>query len=64
MLNQRLAGPLAPHPLRYLRSGTEGSGPRWRSFMLALRESVKSEGEIADACRGACDAFDRILAMR
>jgi heme oxygenase len=64
VLYQRLAGPLAPHPLRYLRSGAEGPGPRWRSFMLALRENVNSEGEIADACRGACDAFDRILALR
>ena len=64
VLYQRLAVPLAPHPLRYLRSEAEGPGPRWRSFMLALREGVKSEGEIADACRGACDAFDRILAMR
>ncbi|NHZ62780.1 heme oxygenase [Massilia sp. CCM 8694] len=64
VLYQRLAGPLAPHRLRYLRSGAEGPGPRWRSFMLALRGNVKSEGEIADACRGACDAFDRILAMR
>lgn len=64
VLYQRLAGPLAPHPLRYLQGAAGGPGPRWRSFMQALREGVNSEGEIADACRGACEAFDRILALR
>ena len=64
VLYQRLAAPLAPHPLRYLHPGTEGPGPRWRQFMLALKGAVRDEVEIADACRGACDAFDRILALR
>ncbi len=64
VLYQRLAARLAPHPLRYLRPQGEGPGPRWRQFMLALKEAVRSEGEIAEACRGACDAFDRILMLR
>lgn len=64
VLYKRLAGQLAPHPLRYLRgSGEEGPGPRWRAFMGALRAEVRTEEEVADACAGACDAFDRILAL-
>ncbi|MCC2962029.1 biliverdin-producing heme oxygenase [Massilia sp. IC2-278] len=64
VLYKRLADQLAPHPLRYLRgSGEEGPGPRWRAFMLALRAEVRTQEEVADACAGACDAFDRILAL-
>ncbi|WP_332879183.1 biliverdin-producing heme oxygenase [Massilia sp. S19_KUP03_FR1] len=63
VLYQRLAARLAPHPLRYLRGDPAGPGPRWRMFMLALKEHVTSEDEIADACTGACAAFDRILAL-
>ncbi|HEY0489908.1 MAG TPA: biliverdin-producing heme oxygenase [Telluria sp.] len=64
VLYQRLAAQLAPHPLAYLRGEAAGPGPRWRSFMLALRENVRSEEEVAEACAGARDAFDRILALR
>ncbi|WP_305823507.1 biliverdin-producing heme oxygenase [Massilia brevitalea] len=64
VLYKRLAEQLAPHPLRYLRgSGEAGPGPRWRAFMGALRAEVRSEEEIAEAQAGACDAFDRILAL-
>lgn len=64
VLYKRLAGPLAPHPLRYLRgAGDGGPGPRWRAFMEALRAGVHGEAEVAEACAGACDAFDRILAL-
>jgi len=64
VLYKRLAGQLAPHPLRYLRgSGEAGPGPRWRAFMQALRAEVHSDADIADACAGACDAFDRILGL-
>ena len=64
VLYKRLAAQLAPHPLRYLRgAGEDGPGPRWRAFMLALRAEVRSEQDIAEACAGACDAFDRILAL-
>jgi heme oxygenase len=63
VLYKRLAGRLAPHPLAYLKPGADGPGPRWRAFMAALREQVRSETELADACAGARDAFDRILAL-
>ena len=63
VLYARLAERLAPHPLRYLRGADEGPGPRWRAFMLALREEVTTQEEIADACAGACAAFDSILDM-
>jgi heme oxygenase len=63
VLYQRLHEQLAPHPLRYLKGIDAGPGPRWRSFMLALREHVRSPAEIDDACAGACAAFDSILAL-
>ena len=64
VLYKRLAGQLAPHPLRYLRgAGEAGPGPRWRAFMQALRAEVRSEEAVAEACAGACDAFDRILGL-
>jgi heme oxygenase len=63
VLYQRLHVAMAPHPLRYLRGDPAGPGPRWRAFMLALKEHVTTPEEIADACAGACGAFDRILAL-
>lgn len=64
VLYKRLAAQLAPHPLRYLRgAGDAGPGPRWRAFMGALRAEVRGEEEVAEACAGACDAFDRILGL-
>ncbi|MEN3274921.1 MAG: hypothetical protein V7631_711 [Massilia sp.] len=64
VLYKRLAGQLAPHPLRYLRgAGEAGPGPRWRAFMTALREEVQGDEAVAEACAGACEAFDRILAL-
>jgi heme oxygenase len=63
VLYQRLAGRLAPHPLRYLRGSAAGPGPRWRVFMLALRAHVRTPAEIAEACGGACAAFDAIIAL-
>jgi heme oxygenase len=64
VLHQRLHERLAPHPLRYLKGDAAGPGPRWRVFMLALREHVRTQAEIAEACAGACAAFDSILALR
>lgn len=63
VLYGKLAGPLAPHPLRYLRGEEGGPGPRWRAFMQALRARVTSPQEIAEACAGACAAFDAILQL-
>jgi len=64
VLHQRLHERLAPHPLRYLKGIDAGPGPRWRIFMQALREQVRTPAEIAEACAGACAAFDSILALR
>jgi heme oxygenase len=61
VLYKRLADRLAPHPLGYLRSEA-GPGPRWRAFVDALRAAVQSPGAVAEACQGACDAFDRLIA--
>ncbi len=63
VLYARLAARLAPHPLRYLRGDEGGPGPRWRAFMLALRARVTSPQELAEACAGACAAFDAILLL-
>jgi heme oxygenase len=68
VLYGRLRDRLAPHRLRYLKGDDAGPGPgpgpRWRVFMQALRAGVRTPAEIADACAGACDAFDRILGLR
>ena len=64
VLYERLRERLAPHGLRYLKGDDAGPGPRWRVFMQALRAGVRTPGEIADACAGACAAFDRILELR
>ncbi|MEM8514889.1 heme oxygenase [Massilia sp. MP_M2] len=63
VLYGKLAGAMAPHPLRYLKGSDAGPGPRWRAFMLALKEHVTSPDEITDACAGACAAFDSILRL-
>jgi heme oxygenase len=64
VLYERLRERLAPHGLRYLKGDAAGPGPRWRTFMQALRAGVRTPAEIADACAGACAAFDRILELR
>jgi heme oxygenase len=64
VLYERLRARLAPHRLHYLKGDAAGPGPRWRAFTQALRGSVRTPAEIADACAGACAAFDRILELR
>ncbi|MCS0611308.1 biliverdin-producing heme oxygenase [Massilia kyonggiensis] len=64
VLYERLRERLAPHRLRYLKGDDAGPGPGWRIFMQALRAGVRTPAEIADACAGACAAFDRILELR
>jgi heme oxygenase len=63
VLYERLCARLAPHRLRYLQGDAAGPGPRWRAFMQALRAHVRTPAEIADACAGACAAFDHILEL-
>jgi len=64
VLYRRLNAQLAPHPLNYLKGCADGPGPRWRAFLDALRGQLRDNEQIADACAGACDAFDRVLALR
>lgn len=64
VLYRQLQARLAPHPLRYLKGSEAGPGPRWRAFMGALRAHVRTDEDIAEACAGACAAFDAILALR
>lgn len=63
VLYKNLAARLAPHPLRYLRGEEGGPGPRWRVFLGGLRTHVDTPEANADACSGACAAFDAILAL-
>lgn len=62
VLYKRLAARLAPHPLDYLR-GNGSPGPRWQQFLAALRANVVEPAQIEDACAGARDAFDRLIAL-
>lgn len=62
VLYKRLATALAPHPLAYLR-GNGSPGPRWQQFLAALRAHVLEPAQIEDACAGARDAFDRLIAL-
>lgn len=62
VLYKRLAAPLAPHPLAYLRG--EGSpGPRWQQFLAALRAAVVTPVQVEQACQGARQAFDSLIAL-
>ncbi|MET0319656.1 MAG: biliverdin-producing heme oxygenase [Duganella sp.] len=62
VLYKRLAATLAPHPLAYLR-GAGSPGPRWQQFLGALRAQVSQPQQVADACQGAIDAFDSLIAL-
>jgi heme oxygenase len=62
VLYKRLADRLAPHPLDYLR-GPGSPGPRWQQFIAALRAHVVDAREIAEACEGARQAFDSLIAL-
>ncbi|TWI66531.1 heme oxygenase [Pseudoduganella lurida] len=64
VLHRRLHAQLAPHPLRYLHANGVPPGPRWQQFMRLLRANVQDEAAIAQACQGACDAFDSLLDLR
>lgn len=62
VLYKRLAAALAPHPLNYLR-GNGSPGPHWQRFIAALRAAVVGPEQIADACEGAREAFDRLISL-
>lgn len=62
VLYKKLHERLAPHPLGYLHG--EGSpGPRWQQFMAGLRAAVVTPAQVEQACRGARQAFDALLAL-
>jgi heme oxygenase len=63
VLYRRLAAQLAPHPLAYLQGSSAGPGPRWQAFLRSARAQVVGEAAIAEACAGACDAFDSIIGL-
>ena len=63
VLYRKLAAPLAPHPLHYLGAQGGHPGPRWQRFLATLRGEVATDAQRADACAGACAAFDALLAL-
>lgn len=63
VLYRRLHERLAPHPLRYLGQDGMPVGPHWQRFIRAMRNDVTTDAQIADACAGAVDAFDTLLAL-
>jgi heme oxygenase len=63
VLFKRLRGALAPHPLTYLGGDGAAVGARWQQFLGQLRADVTAPCAVADACAGACDAFDSLLAL-
>jgi heme oxygenase len=64
VLHRMHAERLSPHPLRYLHGDGTPPGPRWQRFIAALRAAVLTPAEIAQACEGACDAFDALLQLK
>jgi heme oxygenase len=54
---------LAPHPLGFLAAGRESLGPRWQAFTRAMTAEVHTPTLIDEACRGAADAFDRLIEL-
>jgi heme oxygenase len=63
VLYARLKERFAPHPLGYLDAGRDTLGPRWRAFTQAMSAEVHSPVAIDEACRGAADAFDRLIEL-
>lgn len=62
-LHRRLRHALRPHNLRYLRGEADETVDRWPTFLRQLSAAVQRPAEIAEACRGARDAFDALLAI-
>lgn len=63
VLYRKLVSRLAPHPLHYLSAQDGQPGPRWQQFLATLRSEVATGAQCAEACAGACDAFDALLAL-
>ncbi|MEX3526349.1 MAG: biliverdin-producing heme oxygenase [Burkholderia sp.] len=63
VLYQRLHERLPPHPLGFLASGRNGRSARWKAFVRCLAAELAAPHEIDAACRGAADAFDRLVVL-
>ena len=63
VLYAQLKDRLAPHPLGYLSAGRESLGPRWQAFLRGMVSEVDTPSLIDEACRGAADAFDRLIEL-
>lgn len=63
LLHKRLAPALAPFEPAYLGGEARGPGPAWRAFLADLHAEVREPQPVADCCRGACWAFDRLIAL-
>lgn len=62
VLLRRLRQAGVDHELRYLQGRGEGTGAHWRAFVQLLRARLTRAEDIASACRGACWAFEDVLA--
>lgn len=63
LLYAQLKDRLAPHPLGYLSAGRDSLGPRWQAFLRVMVSEVDTPTLIDEACRGAADAFDRLIEL-
>jgi len=63
VLYARLKDRLAPHPLGFLQAGRESLAARWQAFHRAMAAEVAHSTLIDEACRGAADAFDRLIEL-
>ncbi len=63
LLHKRLAPALAPFEPAYLRGDAHGPGRAWRRFLADLQDNVHTPQAMDECCRGACWAFDRLIAL-
>jgi len=63
LLHKRLAPALAPFEPAYLRGDAHGPGRAWRRFLGDLQANVHTPQTMDECCRGACWAFDRLIAL-
>lgn len=61
VLQKRFAALFATHPFRYLSADNTQPAERWLRFIGHMRNEVKDEADILQACEGACYAFDYLV---
>jgi heme oxygenase len=61
VLYARLKERFAPHPLDFLRIGSQQPGPNWQCFVRAMAGELRTPEAIHEACNGALDAFDQLV---